>query len=102
MKAIAKWTTAACAVAALTTLSGCASMQDMETVQGDVMSIKSDLAAAQAAADAAMNEAKAAAMAAGEAAMAAQAAMAAANDAAATGAANAEKLDRMFEKMMMK
>ena len=102
MKAIAKWTTAACAVAALTTLSGCASVQDMRGVQGDVMSLKSDLAATQSAVEAAMKEAKAAAMAASEAAMAANAAMTAGNDAAATSAANAEKLDRMFEKLMMK
>ena len=102
VKAIAQWTTAACAVAALITLSGCASMQDMKGVQDEVMSLKSDLAAAQSALDAAMKEAKAAAMAAGDAANAANAAMTAGNDAAATSAANAEKLDRMFEKLMMK
>lgn len=102
MKKIAKWTTAACAAAALALVAGCASVQDLEAVQGQVDSLKSELAAAQAAADSAMSEAKAAGMAAGEAAGAADAAMNAASDAAAGGAANAEKLDRMFEKVMMK
>ena len=102
MKKIAKWTTAACAAAALALVAGCASVQDLEAVQGQVDSLKGELAAAQAAADSAMSEAKAAGMAAGEAAGAADAAMNAASDAAAGGAANAEKLDRMFEKVMMK
>lgn len=102
MKKIAKWTTAACAAAALTLVAGCASVQDLETLQGQVDSLKGELAAAQAAADSAMSEAKAAGMAAGDAAGAADAAMNAASDAAAGGAANAEKLDRMFEKVMMK
>ena len=102
MKKIAKWTTAACAAAALALVAGCASVQDLEAVQGQVDSLKGELAAAQAAADSAMSEAKAAGMAAGEAAGAADAAMNAASDATAGGAANAEKLDRMFEKVMMK
>ena len=102
MKKIAKWTTAACAAAALALVAGCASVQDLEAVQGQVDSLKGELAAAQAAADSAMSEAKAAGMAAGDAAGAADAAMNAASDAAAGGAANAEKLDRMFEKVMMK
>ena len=102
MKKIAKWTTVACAAAALTLVAGCASVQDLEALQGQVDSLKGELAAAQAAADTAMSEAKAAGMAAGEAAGAADAAMNAASDAAAGGAANAEKLDRMFEKVMMK
>ena len=102
MKKIVKWTTAACAAAALALVAGCASVQDLEAVQGQVDSLKSELAAAQAAADSAMSEAKAAGMAAGDAAGAADAAMNAASDAAAGGAANAEKLDRMFEKVMMK
>ena len=102
MKMIAKWTTAACAAAALALVAGCASVQDLEAVQDQVDSLKSELAAAQAAADSAMSEAKTAGMAAGDAAGAADAAMNAASDAAAGGAANAEKLDRMFEKAMMK
>ena len=102
MKKIAKWTTAACAAAALALVAGCASVQDLEALQGQVDSLKGELAAAQAAADSAMSEAKAAGMAAGDAAGAADAAMNAASDAAAGGAANAEKLDRMFEKVMMK
>ena len=102
MKKIAKWTTAACAAAALSLVAGCASVQELAAVQGQVDSLKSELAAAQAAADSAMSEAKAAGMAAGDAAGAADAAMNAASDAAAGGAANAEKLDRMFEKVMMK
>ena len=102
MKKIAKWTTAACAAAALALVAGCASVQDMEALQGQVDSLKGELAAAHAAADTAMSEAKAAGMAAGDAAGAADAAMNAASDAAAGGSANAEKLDRMFEKVMMK
>ena len=102
MKKIAKWTTAAGAAAALALVAGCASVQDLEALQGQVDSLKGELAAAQTAADSAMSEAKAAGMAAGDAAGAADAAMNAASDAAAGGAANAEKLDRMFEKVMMK
>ena len=106
MKKIAKWTTAACAAAALALVAGCASVQDMDALQGQVDVLTGELAAAQAAAlaaaDSAMSEAKAAGMAAGDAAGTADAAMNAASEAAAGGAANAEKLDRMFEKVMMK
>ena len=102
MKHIAKWTTAACAAAALALVAGCASIQDMEALQAEITNLQSELAAAQGAASGAMNEAEAALEAAGDASARAKAAMNAAEDAAAGGAANAEKIDRMFEKVMMK
>ena len=74
-----KWAAAAGAAAMLLLGSGCARMQDVESLQAEV-----DRAAA------------------GDAASAADSAMSAANDAQASGAANAEKIDRMFEKAMMK
>ena len=98
----ARWATAAGAVAILTLSSGCARIQDMESLQAEVDGLKSELAAAQDAATGAMTEAEAARAAAGDAASAADSAMSAASEAQAGGAANAEKLDRMFEKMMMK
>ena len=99
---IAKWATAAGAVAILTLSSGCARMQDVDSLQAQVDSLKSELMSAQEAAASARAEAEAARAAAGDAASAAGDAMNAANDAQASGAANAEKLDRMFEKVMMK
>ena len=102
MKQIAKWTSAACAAAALALVAGCASVQDVDSLQAEVMRLQSELSAAQDAAAGAMKEAEAANAAAGDASASAQAAMGAAEDAAAGGAANAEKIDRMFEKVMMK
>ena len=98
----ARWATAAGAVALLTLGTGCARIQDMESLQAEVSSLKSELAAAQAATASAMSEAEAARAAAGNAANAADSAMAAAGEAQAGGAANAERIDRMFEKVMMK
>ena len=98
-----KWATAAGAVAALILSTGCARTQDVEMLQAEVDALKGDLAAAQ---DAAIeNNAKAAAAAraaASDAASAAEGAMNAAGEAQASSAANAEKIDRMFEKAMMK
>lgn len=99
---IAKWATAAGAVAILTLSSGCARMQDVDSLQAQLESIKGELMSAQEAAASARAEAEAARAAAGDAASAAGNAMNAANDAQASGAANAEKIDRMFEKVMMK
>lgn len=98
----AKWATAAGAVAILALSSGCARIQDMEMLQNEVDALKGELAAAQGAASGAMSEAEAARAAAGDAASAADSAMNAASDAQAGNAANAEKIDRMFEKVMMK
>ena len=99
---IAKWATAAGAVAILTVSSGCARIQDVDTLTAEIESLRGELAAAQDAAASARSEAEAARAAAGDAASAAGDAMSAASDAQASGAANAEKLDRMFEKVMMK
>ena len=98
----AKWATAAGAVAVLALSSGCARIQDVKMLQTEVDTLKGELAAAQSAAAGAMSEAEAARAAAGDAASAADSAMNAAGDAQAGTAANAEKLDRMFEKVMMK
>ena len=99
---IAKWATAAGAVAILTLGSGCARMQDVDSLEAQIESLKSELMSAQETAASARAEAEAARAAAGDAANAAGNAMSAASDAQASGAANAEKLDRMFEKVMMK
>lgn len=98
----AKWATAAGAVAILMLSSGCARIQDEDAMQAEIDSLKSELAAAQGAAAGAMSEAEAAHAAAGNAASAADSAMNAANAAQASGSDNAEKIDRMFEKVMMK
>ena len=98
----AKWATVAGAVAVLTLGSGCARIQDVEAMQAEIDTLQGELAAAQGTAANAMSEAQAAQAAAGDAASAADGAMNAANEAQASGAANAEKIDRMFEKVMMK
>lgn len=95
-----KW--AAAGVAVLMLSSGCARIQDMETLQAEIDALKGELATAQDAASGAMSEATAARAAAGDAASAADSAMNAASEAQAGGAANAEKIERMFEKVMMK
>ena len=99
---IAKLAAAAGAAAVLTLSSGCARMQDIEMLQSEVDRLNTDLAAAQEAAKGAMMEAEAANAAAGNAAAAASDAMSAASDAQANAAANAEKLQRMLDKVMMK
>lgn len=98
----AKWATAAGAVAVLMLSVGCASVQEVESLRGEVDTLKGELAAAQDVAASAMSEAEAARAAAGDAASDADGAMSAANEAQAGSAANAEKIDRMFEKVMMK
>ena len=98
----AKWATAAGAAALLLLGSGCARIQDVDALQGEIDSLKGELSAAQEAAASAKAEAMAAQAAAGDAASAADNAMSAASDAKTSGAANAEKIDRMFEKVMMK
>ena len=99
---IAKWATAAGAVAILTLSSGCARIQDVDALQAELESLRGELASAQDATASARSEAEAARAAAGDAASAAGDAMSAASDAQASGAANAEKIDRMLEKVMMK
>lgn len=98
----ARWATAAGAVALLTLGSGCARIQDVESLQAEIDALKGELTAARDATANAMSEAEAARAAAGDAAGAANSAMAAASEAQAGGAANAERIDRMFEKVMMK
>ncbi len=96
------WATTAGAAAMLLLGSGCASIQDMDALKAQVDALQGELAAAQGEAANARAEAEAARAAAGDAASAADSAMNAASDAQASGAANAEKIDRMFEKVMMK
>ena len=98
----AKWATAAGAAALLVLGSGCARIQDVNALQAEIDSLKTELSAAQAATEAAKTEAMAARSAAGDAASAADSAMSAASDAQASGAANSEKIERMFQKVMMK
>ena len=98
----AKWATAAGAAAILLLSSGCARVQDVDALQAEIDALKGELATAQSEAESAKAEAMAARAAAGNAASAADSAMSAASDAQAGGAANAEKIDRMFEKVMMK
>ena len=98
----AKWATAAGAAAVLTLSSGCARVQDVEMLQSEIDRLNSELVSAQDSAKGAMMEAEAARAAAGDAASAASGAMSAASEAQAGSAANAERLERMFEKMMMK
>lgn len=98
----AKWATAAGAVVVLALGSGCVRIQDVEMLQAEVETLKGELADAQGAAKGAMSEAEAARAAAGDASRAADSAMNTANDAQAGSTANSEKIDRMFEKVMMK
>ena len=98
----AKWVTVAGAVAVLMLSSGCARIQDTESLQAQIDALKGELGAAHDAAAGAMSDAAAARTAAGDAASAADGAMNAAGEAQAGSAANAEKIDRMFEKVMMK
>ena len=96
-----KWA-AAGAVAVLVLGSGCARIEDVNALQSQISALEGELATAQDAAASARAEAEAARAAAGDAAGAASNAMSAAGEAQASGAANAEKIDRMFEKVMMK
>ena len=106
MNRTARWATAVGAVAALMLGAGCADIGTVESLQAEVEALKSEQAAARNAAESAAAEAQAEAQAAraaaGDAASAAASAMNAANEAQAGSAANAEKIDRMSEKMMMK
>lgn len=76
-------------------LSGCATTNDVERLEGDVQNALNQAAAAQAAADEAKREAAAARSAAERAEQAALAAKAAAE-------ATDEKIDNMFKKTMRK
>ena len=99
---IAKWTNAASAAAVLTLVAGCASVDDMNNIRGGMESLRSEVMAAQAAANAAAAEAEAARTEAGEASRTANRALSAAREAQTCCADNSEKIDRMFEKSMMK
>lgn len=98
----AKWATTTGAVAVLMLSAGCASIGEVESLRTDVDALKGELADVQGAAASAMSEAQAARAAAGDAARTADGAMSAANEAQAASAANAEKIDRMLDKVMMK
>jgi len=98
----AKWATAAGAAAILLFSSGCARIQDVDSMQAEIDALKGELAAAQSEAANARAEAAGALEAAGAASARAGNALRTANTAAEGSADNAEKLDRMFEKVMMK
>ncbi len=98
----ARWATAAGAAAILLLSSGCARIQDMDAMQAEIDSLKGELAAAQSEAASAKAEAADALEAAGAASARAGNALRTANTAAEGSANNTEKLDRMFEKVMMK
>jgi len=99
---IAKWTNAAGAVAVLTLVAGCASVDDMNSLRGGMESLRGEIMAAQAAANAAAAEAEAARTEAGEASRTANRALSAAREAQTCCADNREKSGRMFKKPMIK
>ena len=98
----ARWATAAGAAAILLLSSGCARIQDVDAMQAQIDALKGELATAQSEAANAKAEAAGALEAAGAASARAGNALRTANTAAEGNAANSEKLDRMFEKVMMK
>ena len=89
-----KLTTAACAATVLLFSAGCATT-DLEAVRAELQSVKDMSASAMADAEAARTEA-------GEASRTANRVLSAAREAQAMGAANSERIDRMFEKAMVK
>ena len=99
---IAKWTTAACAVAVVTLGAGCASSRDMDALRAEIDGLKGTTATAQETASGAVSDAAAARTEAGEAARTANRALSAARESQTCCAANSEKIERMFEKSMMK
>lgn len=108
-KRIAKWTTAASTVAVVTFGAGCASTADLNVVQAELENLKSAAAAAQQTASAAqetatgaVSDAEAARAEADQASRTANRALSAAREGQASSAANSEKIERMFEKSMMK
>ena len=90
-----KLTTAACAATVLLFSAGCATTDDLEAVRAELQSVKGTSASAMADAEAARTEA-------GEASRTANRGLSAAREAQAMGAANSERIDRMFEKAMVK
>ena len=92
---IAKWTTAACAVAVLTLGAGCASVQDLDALRADIEGLKSATASAAADAEAARTEA-------GQASRTANRSLSAAREAQTCCTANSERIERMFKESMTK
>lgn len=99
---IAKWAAASSVAAVMTFGAGCASTKEMDALRADVDSLKGMTSAAQETAAGAASDAEAARAEAGEASRTANRALSAAREAQACCAANSEKIERMFEKSMMK
>ena len=99
---IHQWAGAGCAVAMLALGAGCASTGDLDALRAEIESLKNTTAATGQAASSAMKDAETARAEAGDASRAANNALSAAREAQTTGAANSEKIDRMFKKSMMK
>ena len=99
---IPQWAGAACAVAMLALGAGCATTDDLNAIRAELESLQSTTAAAGQAASSAMKDAEAARTEAGEASRTANNALSAAREAQTSGAANSERIDRMFKKSMMK
>ncbi len=105
-KRIAKWTAAATTAAVVAFGAGCASTDDLDGVQAamqaEIENLRGAAAAAQETADGAVSDAEAARAEAGEASRTANRALSAAREGQACCTANSEKIERMFEKSMMK
>ena len=99
---IPQWVGAAGAVAMLALGAGCASTEDLNALRAEVDSLKSAAASAGQDASKAMMDAEAARTEAGGASRTANNALSAAREAQTAGAANSERIDRMFKKSMMK
>ena len=101
-KRVGKWSASAGLAAVVALGAGCASTDDLDAIRADLDSLRGEAAAARDSASGAMADAEAARNEAGEASRTANRALSAARDAQAGGAANSEKLERMFKKSMMK
>ena len=99
---IGKWSAAASVAAVVTLGAGCASTDDLNALRADVEGLKGATAAAQSTADGAVSDAESARAEADQASRTANRALSAAREAQAGGAANSEKIERMFKKSMMK
>ena len=100
-KRITKWTAMA-GVAAVVTLGGCASTDDLSALRADFDALKATAMAAQDTAAGAVQDAEAARAEAGQATRTANRALSAAREGQNCCAANSEKIERMFKKSMMK
>jgi len=99
---VGKWSASAGLAAVVALGAGCASTKDLNAVRADLDSLRGETAAVRDTASGAMAGAEAARNEAGEASRTANRALGAAREAQAGGAANSERIERMFKKSMMK